>query len=284
MATPLTRVTQKLFGSTGPAGDFGIFGSKAAGNPTFSQDPTQIQSLPAFLDGWGQSIIGNYDPPMEDMNGLFLVITRQLAYIFEKGIPEYDPNINYFVGSLVQVSGLIYNSVINSNIGNNPATDNGTNWQPGIGGANGGVPVGSTFDFAGQSSSIPAGYLLCDGRAISRATYANLFNVVGTTYGAGNGTTTFNLPNGQGQFFIGYSSGDPNFGTIGVTGGSVTISVAQLPPHTHSIASMNFGNNPGGPVLLDGLNTPSSQNTGSTGSGQDFIPPFQVVGGKIIKY
>lgn len=285
MATPLARVSQKLFGSTGPVGDFGIFGSKANGTPTFSQDPTAIQSLPEFGVGWGSAVIGNYDPPLEDMNGLFLLLTRQLAYIFEKGIPEYDPSINYFIGSLIQVGGQIYNSVSNSNIGNNPTTDNGTNWQVGIGGINGGVPVATILAFAGPSTSVPTGFLLCSGQAVSRITYVNLFNVIGVTYGAGNGTTTFNVPNGQGQFLIGQLPLDANFGTVGVAGGSVTISMNQLPPHTHPLWNTP---NTFGTGSLNGVaatNTGSTNGTTqSTGSGQPFIPPYLVVGGQIIKY
>jgi len=56
------------------------------------------------------------------------------------------------------------------------------------------APVGSIIAFAGASAT-PSGYLLCDGSAVSRTTYANLFAVIGTTYGSGNGSTTFNLPN-----------------------------------------------------------------------------------------
>ena len=55
------------------------------------------------------------------------------------------------------------------------------------------LPVGIVQAFAG--SSIPTGWLLCDGSAVSRTTYAALYAVIGTTYGAGNGSTTFNLPN-----------------------------------------------------------------------------------------
>lgn len=54
------------------------------------------------------------------------------------------------------------------------------------------VPVGATFQFAG--SVAPDGYLLCSGQAVSRTTYSKLFAVIGTTYGGGNGSTTFNLP------------------------------------------------------------------------------------------
>lgn len=55
------------------------------------------------------------------------------------------------------------------------------------------LPVGIVQAFAG--STIPTGWLLCDGSAVSRTTYAKLFSVIGTTYGSGNGSTTFNLPN-----------------------------------------------------------------------------------------
>lgn len=55
------------------------------------------------------------------------------------------------------------------------------------------TPTGSVLPFAG--STAPSGFLICDGSAISRTTYADLFKVIGTTYGAGNGSTTFNLPN-----------------------------------------------------------------------------------------
>ena len=56
------------------------------------------------------------------------------------------------------------------------------------------------------SSVVPSGFLYCDGTAVSRTTYSNLFNRLGTTYGAGNGTTTFNVPNFKGAFLRGASS------------------------------------------------------------------------------
>lgn len=57
----------------------------------------------------------------------------------------------------------------------------------------GGMPTGSIIPYAG--STAPAGYLLCDGSAISRSTYSALFAIIGTTYGPGDGNSTFNLPN-----------------------------------------------------------------------------------------
>lgn len=63
--------------------------------------------------------------------------------------------------------------------------------------AGGGIPTGTILDYAG--SSAPSGYLMCDGSAVSRTTYAALFGVIGTTYGAGDGSTTFNLPDCRGR-------------------------------------------------------------------------------------
>ena len=67
------------------------------------------------------------------------------------------------------------------------------------------VPIGSIIIW--PVPTIPANYLICDGAAISRTTYANLFNTIGTYYGAGNGSTTFNLPNYRGLFLRGNDNG-----------------------------------------------------------------------------
>lgn len=63
------------------------------------------------------------------------------------------------------------------------------------------IPVGTYIQFAG--SSAPGGYLACDGTAVSRTTYADLFAVISTTYGVGNGSTTFNLPDARGLVMVG---------------------------------------------------------------------------------
>ena len=71
-------------------------------------------------------------------------------------------------------------------------------------------------------ATAPAGYLLCDGSAVSRTTYADLFAVISTTYGAGDSSTTFNVPDLQGKFPQG-KSGTTNLAT---TGGANTVTVA----------------------------------------------------------
>lgn len=99
----------------------------------------------------------------------------------------------------------------------------------------GGVPIGSVFCSA--VSSAPSGYLLCDGSAVSRTTYANLFAAIGTTYGTGNGSTTFNLPNllGRVPLGAGVSAASGTSRSLGATGGedSHVISGSELPAHAH---------------------------------------------------
>ena len=69
----------------------------------------------------------------------------------------------------------------------------------------GGVPTGAVFYFA--ASTAPAGFLKCDGTPVSRTNYSALFAVIDITYGAGNGTTTFNLPDLRGEFIRGWDDG-----------------------------------------------------------------------------
>lgn len=70
------------------------------------------------------------------------------------------------------------------------------------------VPVGCIMPFAGPATSVPAGWMLCDGTAISRTTYANLYNVVGVAWGTGDGSSTFNLPDLRGMFLRGLAGSD----------------------------------------------------------------------------
>lgn len=91
--------------------------------------------------------------------------------------------------------------------------------------------IGSIILFSGQT--IPENYLVCNGEAISRNDYADLFDVIGTTYGSGDGSTTFNLPDLSGNVAIGVSSLHP----IGVSGGEETHTLVtnEIPSHTHTV-------------------------------------------------
>lgn len=98
----------------------------------------------------------------------------------------------------------------------------------------GSLPIGAQVPFGGNT--IPEGWLLCDGRAVSRTTYKELFAVIGTAYGAGNGSTTFNLPDKRGRVSVGRNSSDTSFSVIGKKGGAKTVQlkVEHMPSHTHT--------------------------------------------------
>lgn len=110
------------------------------------------------------------------------------------------------------------------------------------------TPTGTVNSYAG--SSAPSGWLLCAGQAVSRTTYAALFAVIGTTYGAGDTTTTFNLPDLRGRAIAGKDdmggvaanrltgalTGGVNGNALGNAGGNEgnTLTEAQIPSHTHT--------------------------------------------------
>jgi microcystin-dependent protein len=103
------------------------------------------------------------------------------------------------------------------------------------------IPVGAVFYFAANSA--PTGYLTCDGSAISRTTYADLFAVVSTTFGIGDGSTTFNLPDLRGEFIRGFDAGKGTDSgrTFGSTQGQATAAPSTAfttntaANHTHTI-------------------------------------------------
>ncbi|MBU2926978.1 phage tail protein [Winogradskyella psychrotolerans] len=108
------------------------------------------------------------------------------------------------------------------------------------------IPIGAIFTF--PMAATPVGYLVCDGSAVSRTTYADLFTVLGVTYGEGNGSTTFNLPDYRGKFLRGHDAAagnDPNALTRnnrgdGTTGDAVgTQQDNAFTDHTHSIDPPN---------------------------------------------
>lgn len=96
------------------------------------------------------------------------------------------------------------------------------------------VPIGTIIDYAGAGT--PDGYLSCDGQAVSRATYAKLFDAIGTAWGAGDGSTTFNVPKLQGRATIGAGTADATGATahtLGSRGGEEkhTLVVDEIPSH-----------------------------------------------------
>lgn len=138
-------------------------------------------------------------------------------------------------------------------------------------------PAGIIAPFAG--STVPYGWMLCAGQAVSRTAYPALFAAIGTTYGTGDGSTTFNLPDLRGRVPAGLDNMNGTdaarldwANTLGTTGGEQkhTMTTAELVAHTHTTQSpVNFA----GSGALQGTQAVAQGTTGSTGS----TTPFNVM-------
>lgn len=150
------------------------------------------------------------------------------------------------------------------------------------------TPVGTVIDWAGKSdATLPSGWLKANGQIISRTVYADLFNVIGTVYGGGDGSTTFAVPDlrGRSTFGIDGVSTATRIVTpplqIGGTGGSEThtLTIGQIPAHTHKYEKSITGNligSGGG----DRTYPPGPEiDTGSAGNGEPHnnMPPYMLI-------
>ena len=141
------------------------------------------------------------------------------------------------------------------------------------------MPTGSIMSFAGASA--PTGYLLCDGAAISRSTYSTLFGLLATTYGAGDGSTTYNIPDLRGRVIAGQDdmggvsanrltglTGGVDGDVLGGSGGTEThtLSTAEMPAHTHT-TPRGGANMPRGDSANQASSGEDGATTSSTGGG-----------------
>ena len=164
-----------------------------------------------------------------------------------------------------------------------------------------GVPTGVIIPWS--DTSVPTGFLECNDQAVSRTTYAALFAVISTTYGAGNGSTTFNLPDLKDNVALGRSNsaalastgGANTVGSTGNVGGSTgahTLSEAELATHLHNVLTGVFhtsgldglqGGGPvgrtqniGGPTRTTGSDTGHTHNMSATftGDATSVVQPY----------
>lgn len=131
------------------------------------------------------------------------------------------------------------------------------------------VPSGVILPYGGASA--PTGFLLADGSAVSRTVYSDLFAICGTTYGTGNGTTTFNVPDLRAKIPAGFKSGDTNFGTRGsatVGAATHTLTTSELPAHNHTVNDPGHAHGVSDPGHAHGVGGAPLVNAG--GGGVDF--------------
>jgi microcystin-dependent protein len=149
-------------------------------------------------------------------------------------------------------------------------------------GAEAAIPTGTVSQFAGATA--PTGWLICDGSAVSRTTYSTLFGVVGATYGAGDGSTTFNVPDFRGRVPVGqFPSGKTQVATLGNNEGLTGTNASKRNvAHIHYPGSSPSGG--GGSAWVPWL-TGANQYNGQTMSGDadNISNPAYLVVNHIIK-
>lgn len=219
---------QKIFaGALPPAGNIAQPGSTAGGTPVFSSDPAILQQLAAWANGYAAQLInapsGLSSPVLEELNAILYVLTYQIAYLKQSGIPEWDPSVTYYTNGWALVAGVPYISKTDANINNNPATDS-TNWKT------------YTSTLSGASDGQLKAWIVFDGRD---GTINESFNIQFCTR-VSSGVYLFTFTNAfvrydsygwsgapgtrPGQVFL---SGDDNFLVGGVRGQFVNRSAAQ---------------------------------------------------------
>jgi microcystin-dependent protein len=121
----------------------------------------------------------------------------------------------------------------------------------------------------------PLGWLICDGSAVSRVNFPELFSIIGTTYGVGDNTSTFNLPDLRGRVPVGRDATQTEFDNLGDQGGEkkVILTESNLPAHTHGVLGYkgfddkNFTGNVGRLNAADAVVVAYDKPTGSVGGG-----------------
>jgi len=139
-----------------------------------------------------------------------------------------------------------------------------------------GIPTATIVPWS--SASVPTGFLECNGQAVSRSTYSALFAIVGTTYGAGDGSSTFLVPDLQDNVAVGKSNNKAlgstagantvaATGNVGGTTANATLSTAQLASHSHPDGGSSSGSFNNAPTVAGVSPARTGGNTGNQGSG-----------------
>lgn len=219
-------------------------------------DGTLTRNVSGVTSGTSTSYVASPSPAwLEYVNGSFLVITPHVSNtgpcninvsslgVRDLKIAGQDLAAGVLVAGVPTI--LVYNGVHFEVLLQNVA-----------------IPVGTIQSYAGTSA--PTGWLICDGAEISRTTYANLFALIGEAFGAGDSSTTFNLPDLKRRMPIGKGSSDTVGDSDGLAEGSRGLT------HTHSVPSHYHG---AGDLTVDGSGTLTTSNdshshtfSGTTGS------------------
>ena len=209
-------------------------------------DGTQTNGSVSYQIGWG----GDYqldldtDPnakpiPRDQSNQLYFDITDNIRQYQTEATPDYiTPAENLGAPFAYPVFARVrYDDGGGVRLYENQVPGNTTDpTDPSWIDISGGNPAGSLLPFAGLT--VPDGYLVCDGSAVSRTTYAQLFAAIGEIWGAGDGVNTFNLPNMERRVPVGAggAAGVDLGNSVGDLGGAeaVALTIAEMPAHDHT--------------------------------------------------
>lgn len=252
----------KLYFVYNNSGQDAVFTQGSGGNTTVENGATKI----IYADGAGAGAqVSDFtakvsiDATTLKIDGTEVTATASEINLLDGSVANTVVNDKAVIyGSSGQITGTTINASTELQIGGVAITATAaelnytdgvtSNIQSQIDNIGGTLPSGSLVPYAG--SSAPSGFLLCYGQEVSRSTYADLFSAIGTTYGVGDGSTTFNIPDLRGRTVAGKDdmggssadrltnqSGGVDGDTLGGTGGeeTQTLSTSQIPSHNHGL-------------------------------------------------
>ena len=205
-------------------------------NEIFASDAKdgEIVEFPNIKRGWGVTENLGFIPPMEYFNAAFNRIDKSIAYQLQRGVGEWDKDLEYPIGAVVSLNGVVYVAK-SQNTNKNPANEvtiwdivATQKWCEGLFALKteltDGLPIGAYLSYPSQKT-IPAGFLIADGRSLKKAEYTELFDVLGYVYG-GSGEN-FNLPNfADGKFMRGIGGNAAGLGVV---------QQDEIKSHTHGV-------------------------------------------------
>lgn len=229
----LDRKTQKIFGATSPSSEITAFATTQDVNPTFTKDVDEIQNVD-WEQGWfKETDNGNDRPFAEDRNSVDYAITRQLAYLYQAGMAEWDAGTDYHLNDMCRVGNQLYISLANNNENHNPISS--PDWWRAytIDNEDAGM-VGEIKMYAG--TILPSSkWMFCRGQELSKADYALLYSRIGDAYGTATSNSNFKLPNFYSRIPIGIAMSGSQ-ANVGVTFGTLNHTHIQT-AHKHTDVS-----------------------------------------------